>query len=75
MAFGMAEELSREDQRFLKERAPRLLQVIEEAKERNFDEVVEEAMERVGELQEEWREARLLCETARQLGRYARRKF
>ena len=58
MAFGMAEELSREDQRFLKERAPRLLQVIEEAKERNFDEVVEEAMERVGELQDEWREAR-----------------
>ena len=58
MAFGMAEELSREDQRFLKERAPRLLQVIEEAKERSFDEVLEEAMERVGELQDEWREAR-----------------
>ena len=58
MAFGMAEELSREDQRFLKERAPQLLQVIEEAKQRSFDEVLEEAMERVGELQDEWSEAR-----------------
>lgn len=58
MAHGMAEELSREDQKFLKERAPRLLQVIKEAKDRSFDEVLKEAIERVGDLQDEWREAR-----------------
>ena len=58
MAHGMAEELSREDQKFLKERAPRLLQVIKEAKDRSFDEVLKEATERVGDLQDEWREAR-----------------
>ena len=45
MAHGMAEELSREDQKFLKERAPRLLQVIKEAKDRSFDEVLKEAIE------------------------------
>ena len=58
MAHGMAEELSREDQKFLKERAPRLLQVIKEAKDRSFDEVLKEAIERVGDLQDEWQEAR-----------------
>ena len=58
MAHGMAEELSREDREFLKERAPRLLQVIKEAEERSFDEVLKEAIERVSDLQEEWEEAR-----------------
>ena len=58
MASGMAEELSREKREFLRERAPQLLRVIEEAKERDFDEVLEEAIERVGQLQDEWTEAR-----------------
>ncbi|HCQ38312.1 MAG TPA: hypothetical protein DIV39_04080, partial [Verrucomicrobiales bacterium] len=58
MASGMAEELSREKREFLRERAPQLLRVIEDAKERDFDEVLEEAIERVGQLQDEWTEAR-----------------
>jgi len=53
-----AAELSVEDRKFLKAHAGRLLELIEEARERNYEEVLEEAMERVGELQEEWREAR-----------------
>ena len=53
-----AAELSVEDRKFLKAHAGRLLELIEEARERNYEEVLEEAMERVGELQDEWREAR-----------------
>ena len=57
-ASATAEELSREKTKFLKDHAPRLLEMIAEAKEEGHEEVLEEAMERVDHLREEWREAR-----------------
>ena len=53
-----AGELSGEDRRFLKAHAGRLLEVIEEAREKNYEEVLELALERTGQLREEWEEAR-----------------
>ena len=53
-----AGELSGEDRKFLKAHAGRLLEVIEEAREKNYEEVLEPALERTGQLREEWEEAR-----------------
>ncbi len=53
-----AGELSGEDRNFLKAHAGRLLEVIEEAREKNYEEVLELALERTGQLREEWEEAR-----------------
>ena len=53
-----AGELSGEDRKFLKAHAGRLLEVIEEAREKNYEEVLELALERTRQLREEWEEAR-----------------
>ena len=47
-----AGELSGEDRNFLKAHAGRLLEVIEEAREKNYEEVLELALERTGQLRE-----------------------
>jgi hypothetical protein len=43
---------------FLKEHAPRVLEIVREAEREKYREVLQEARERVGELQEEWEEAK-----------------
>ncbi len=55
---GSAREIGKEDENFLKEHAPRLLEVIEEARRMSYEDALEEAGERVEDLRAEWREAR-----------------
>ena len=56
-ASATAEELSREKTKFLKDHAPRLLEMIAEAKEEGHEEVLEEALYRTLERQlDAWEE-------------------
>lgn len=51
-------ELAGDDEKFLKAHAGRLWQVIEEAREKGYEEVLEEAYGRVERMREEWEEAK-----------------
>jgi hypothetical protein len=53
-----AQEPYKEEARFLKEHAPAILKILEEAERENYREVLGEVKERVGEMQEEWEEAK-----------------
>ena len=55
---GFARELGKEDEVFLRENAPRLMEMIEEARRLSYEDVLEEAGERVDDLRAEWKEAR-----------------
>ena len=55
---GAVEGVGQEEKAFLMEYAPRLLEVIEEARTLNHEDALEVAEERVAELRAEWREAR-----------------